>query len=183
MKHLGNKNSKKRVHTVFQVDFHQKLKNGIPKRSLEQEGIQVLLQEMNLSEWILTHRANGAPFFENNPHLHLSISHSNGWVALMVDEKPVGIDIQTFSKNIKAGQDYFRNAQEEDFAENETALHLIWGAKEAFYKMKQGHITDLKEEVSIRQIDHESIILEYNNEKYTFQYVHLPSDVFLVYSM
>ena len=183
MKHLGIKNSKKRVHTVFQADFHQKLSSGIPKKTLEQEGILRLLQEMNLSEWTLAHRANGAPYFENNPYLHLSISHSNGWVALIVDEKPVGIDIQTFSKNIKAGQDYFRNAREAAFAEDETALHLIWGAKEAFYKMKQGQIPDLKEEVSIFQIDHDSINLEYADLKHTLHYILLPDRVFLVYSM
>lgn len=43
-------------------------------------------------------------------------------------------------------------------------LHLIWSAKEAFYKRHKGEIIDLKNDVSINEICHKSnsLILIYN---------------------
>lgn len=171
------------LHIDFQKDFHEKLKNGYTKQELEISRIHFLLEEMKLGHLTLSHHENGAPFFVNQPELHISISHSNGWVAILVDDKPVGIDIQTYSKNLKAGQDYFRNSQEQQFSEDDTALHLIWGAKEAFYKLNHGKIADLKEEVSIIHIGIETIELMYGDQKSTLSYNLLNEEnVFLVYS-
>ena len=46
----------------------------------------------------------------------------------------VGIDIETERPTISAGRSWFVNAFEEENFSTAEELHIIWGAKEAFYK-------------------------------------------------
>ena len=116
------------------------------------------------------------------PELFLSVSHAKGWFAVSISTEPVGVDIQTYSSRLKEGQDYFRNERELPFADNETALHLIWCAKEAFYKMKEGQIVDLKEHVTICSISENEVNLNFENEFYSLRY-HLVENGFFIYTV
>ncbi len=164
-----------------QEDYDQMIAGGINKRAVEKGGIQRLLQELGYGELEIAYKETGQPYFIQDPELFLSISHAKGWFAVSVGSKPVGIDIQTFSSRLKQGQDYFRNEREGSFSEDENALHLIWGAKEAFYKLKEGQIPDLKEEVSMMEILESTLIIDFESNKYRLGYAIL-ENVFLVFT-
>ena len=89
---------------------------------------------------------------------------------MSVGSEPVGIDIQPFSSRLKQGQDYFRNEQELPFADDERALHLIWGAKEAFYKLMEGQIPDLKKDVSVTAFLNDTLCVSFESDNYLLGY-------------
>ncbi|MNJ83476.1 hypothetical protein D3C87_08940 [compost metagenome] len=163
-----------------QENYEESLRNGVNKRDLEKQGVQKLLNELGYGDLQVVYKATGQPYFESKPDLFLSISHSKGWFAVMLASKPVGIDVQVYSERLKAGQDYFRNDKEIQFAENETALHLMWCAKEAFYKWKEGNIADLKEDVSLLRIEEETLVMDFEKTEYLLKY-QLIEDAFLVF--
>jgi 4'-phosphopantetheinyl transferase len=164
-----------------QDDYDQMIAGGINKRAVEKGGIQKLLQKLGYDGLEIVYKETGQPYFRQKPELFLSLSHAKGWFAVIVGSKPVGIDIQTVSQRLKQGQDYFRNERELPFSEDDQALHLIWGAKEAFYKLMEGQIPDLKEEVSLVSIGEESLIIEFKSEKHNLGYKIL-EEAFLVFT-
>ena len=163
-----------------QNDYDQLILGGMNKRALEKAGIQKLLQELGYA-FEISYKETGQPYFRQKPELFLSVSHAKGWFAIILGSKPVGIDIQSFSARLKQGQDYFRNERELPFSESEEGLHLIWGAKEAFYKLKEGQIPDLKEEVSLVSILEDTLVVDFESDKYQLGYKIL-GDAFLVFT-
>lgn len=165
-----------------QEDYDQLIAGGINKRAVEKGGIQTLLQKLGYHEMEICYKENGQPYFKGKPESFLSVSHAKGWFAVSVGSEPVGIDIQTYSSRLKQGQDYFRNGRELPFSEDENALHLIWGAKEAFYKLKEGQIPDLKEEVSVLEIAKDLLMLDFESEIHTLGYKIL-ENVWIVFTL
>lgn len=165
-----------------QDDYDQLIAGGINKRAVEKGGIGKLLQKLGYDRLEIAYKETGQPYFRQKPELFLSVSHAKGWFAVMVGSEPVGIDIQPFSPRLKQGQDYFRNDRELPFSEDEQALHLIWGAKEAFYKLKEGQIPDLKEEVSITKISEHTLTIDFESCSCELGFKIL-DDVFLVFTL
>lgn len=79
---------------------------------------------------------NRKPILNNN--IKVSISHSKGYVALMLsDVKEVGIDIQVPKNNIGKGVSVFMSPIELDKIGEKNyieKLHIYWCAKESLYK-------------------------------------------------
>ncbi|MBC9811928.1 4'-phosphopantetheinyl transferase superfamily protein [Crocinitomicaceae bacterium CZZ-1] len=160
-------------------DYEQCLKKGEHKRELEQRGVRTSLLELGFDTSVL-YRESGQPYLEHYPELFVSISHSKGWFAVYVSSHPVGIDIEVENPRIKEGASYFVNEQEQSFVGSLTDLHLIWGAKEAFYKLKEGMIPDLKNEVTLLAIEPGNRLqVEFGEEVYTLYY-HRENGVTLV---
>jgi phosphopantetheinyl transferase len=164
-----------------QDDYEQLIAGGVNKRAVEKGGIQTLLEELGFGGQEICYRESGQPYFKSKPEAHLSVSHAKGWFAVAIGSEPVGIDIQTHSPKLIQGQDYFRNARELPFAEDEKALHLIWGAKEAFYKLKEGKIADLKEDISLLDFDEEHLVIEFGSERVSLKYL-LLENAYLVFT-
>ncbi|MDR0801449.1 hypothetical protein [Fluviicola sp.] len=163
-----------------QENYEILLKNGANKRDLEKKGTRRLLDALGYENLKIAHKPSGQPYVEKKPDLHLSVSHSCGWFAVMVGLVPVGIDIQVYSERLQAGQDYFRNERESAFSEDEQALHLIWCAKEAFYKLKTDEIADLKEDVSMLRIAESMLWIDFEGAGYFMNYK-LLEGAFLVF--
>lgn len=118
-----------------------------PKRKKEFLGIRYILKhfypELNLR---LSYNEKGAPFFINAPLplTHLSISHSNGKIALGISKYKIGIDIQERKKKqITRIQKKFIRKDEHTFIDplyQTEQLHIIWGVKESLYKLTNGHL-------------------------------------------
>lgn len=151
-------------------DYDRLLQSGTQKRILEKTGVRKLLEKLGIGGEEPAYRESGQPYFKNRPELFLSISHAKGWFAVSVGTVPVGVDIQTTSSRLKQGQDYFRNEQEARFSADEKALHLIWGAKEAVYKLKEGKLKDLKEEVVFRSFTEDALVVECQSHPMTLGY-------------
>lgn len=152
-------------------NYELRLKNGEKKRDLEKSEVLLSLRDLGFDSAVL-YRESGQPYLEKYPELFLSVSHSKGWIAVYVSERPVGIDIETDNPKIIAGAAYFVNDRERQFLGNLASLHIIWGAKEAFYKWKSGAIPDLKNEVTIIQIGEDNTVrIEFEGTIHSFDFI------------
>lgn len=97
-----------------------------------------LLEEIVGDFCRINYGISGAPFLEDSP-LHISISHTKGYAALLVQEQPAaGIDIEYRSDRILKIRKRFMNSEEEAAIDMEHEVeHLLihWCAKETLFKM------------------------------------------------
>jgi phosphopantetheinyl transferase len=148
------------------IDYLKNLSEGRNKRNLEKETVKHKLESIG-NDFILEHDDNGAPLILNSPYSHISISHYRGYFAVYLANKPIGVDIQVFKNSLFKGRSYFVNNHEESTLElSKINLHIIWSAKEAFFKRQLGKISDLKNEVVVVDIDtsKNNIIIKFDNE-------------------
>ncbi len=120
-------------------------------KQLQQKLKTDLLKTLGLNDLIATDEA-GKPFLTDGRYI--SISHSGERVALVVSNRPVGVDIQLFSPKILQVQAKFIN--KEDFFHPEMdmqeQLHFLWTAKEALYKALGKKGISLKQDIIIKHI-------------------------------
>ncbi|MEI8293528.1 MAG: 4'-phosphopantetheinyl transferase superfamily protein [bacterium] len=94
-------------------------------------------------EYAIQTHASGKPFLVNNPHLHFSLSHSQGELAIAFSRFPVGFDMENQSRrgDFHAlarrffSPDEFADVEGERQAANLRFLEL-WTAKEAMLKLE-----------------------------------------------
>lgn len=161
-----------RTYLSIQVveDYTIRLQRGEKKRDIEKSAVKQALFSMGLDTGI-GYKESGQPYLEKYTHLHVSISHSKEWIAVYVSDRPVGIDIEHLNPRIVQGSTYFLNNDEIQYATNSLLLHIVWGAKEAFFKWMEGTIDDLKNDVTIRSIDQQNVHIFYNEKMHSFEWV------------
>jgi len=128
------------------------------KRYLEVIAVRVLLKEMLGQEVEIAYTPHGAPYFvDSDSTKYLSISHTNDFVAAIVDDKPVGIDIERRGNRVEKVTSRFIQAAEEELISKtqdpQLSLHLAWSAKEAAFKILGQDYYDLQNLTCIRDID------------------------------
>lgn len=157
--------------SIWEVkDYLLRIKTGEKKREIEKKEVLLGLQKMGFNTAVL-YKESGQPYLKDNPDLHLSISHSKGWIAIYISSCPIGIDVEVRSPRMGLASSYFTNEREQKFKDNLDQLHIIWGTKEAFYKLQEGNINDLKNEVTITEINqNNSVVLSFKEKEYTFDY-------------
>jgi phosphopantetheinyl transferase len=153
--------------------YFDKLEQGLKKREIEKQQVSEKLTTIDKG-LILKYHPNSAPYAENSEFTHVSISHYRSYFSIYLSKSPIGVDIQEFKDSLVKGKHYFINKSEESaLALTKVNSHLIWTAKEAFYKKCSGEIEDLKNEVSIMDIDEAQklIRLKYQEEIFMLNFV------------
>lgn len=115
-------------------DSYQKLKTKARKKQWLTVRIILNKLEHKPNDYIY-YNDQGKPFLRSGKAV--SISHSGDYVALIVANYTVAIDIQTPKKNISEGSSIFMSETEKETFDlsNINDLHLIWCAKEVLYKL------------------------------------------------
>jgi len=105
--------------------------------------------------------AYGKPFLINSK-AQISLSHSFPIASAMIHRsKPCGLDVEWPREKMNRIQKKFLHAEEQHYRDNQTALCVIWAAKEAIYKQygkenlsfKENIIIDLKEKMIVGRIE------------------------------
>ena len=92
----------------------------------------------------------GAPTL--NCKKNISISHSSDFIAIIISEKKVAIDIEKISnKPLKIKHKFISN--NDNISENKMEATLAWSAKETVYKLHQQGEIDFKKDINIQKID------------------------------
>ncbi|MDL2264786.1 4'-phosphopantetheinyl transferase superfamily protein [Parabacteroides sp. OttesenSCG-928-G21] len=147
------------------------------KRQKEWLATRLLSRELLGEEIIIEYAENGRPELKDSP-FHISISHTTGYVAVLLLNSPfVGIDIETRNNRILKIQKKFLCEKEYKSidAEHEADHSLIyWSAKEVLFKMLGQEGVDFKQDLHITPFSFkESGILIANEtktaEKQSFQ--------------
>ena len=106
----------------------------------------LLCSEFGLEEFRMETGEHGKPFLSGHSDIHFNISHCQKAIAVVVSDKPVGIDVEAFRKFNDGLLDKSMNATEKaeilgsDSPEETFACY--WTRKEAVFKMQGTGITD-----------------------------------------
>ncbi len=96
----------------------------------------LMLRELGLPDKPWSFNEYGKPYLPDGPYF--SISHCKQGIAVAVDDKPIGIDIESFREVSPELIDYAMNEREQDTirkADNPMiAFTRIWTRKEAYVK-------------------------------------------------
>ncbi len=107
-----------------------------------------ILNKFKIPSKLLIRKQNNKPYIKNNK-IYFSISHSNGFVILAYDNKPIGCDIQCivgldFSKITKSifsvEENLLINKQKKSF----DAFYKIWCCKESLIKISGSELSKIK---------------------------------------
>lgn len=104
------------------------------KRRMEYVAVHVLLATVLHGEVRVGHHATGRPYLVGSPHLHVSVSHTAGYVAVALSGRGIpGVDIERYSTRIDKLRK--RIVSSEETATNTWDILLHWCAKETAFKM------------------------------------------------
>ena len=96
--------------------------------------VRRLLELEGYSDQDLRYNSYGKPLLEDG--MHVSITHSFEFAALIISENEVGIDVEKNREKILKIQHRFVNTDYDSLSDEDLVkqLTVIWGAKEAMYK-------------------------------------------------
>jgi|ERR1051326_8670125 phosphopantetheinyl transferase (holo-ACP synthase) len=125
------------------------------------------------------------PFLKNN-RKHISLSHSHDLLAVIIDEKETGIDVEQIKPNVLRIKEKFMSEQELKALERghkEEELTLYWCAKESLYKLYGKKQLRFKENLFVEPFEFLSkgklmgeIILNSERRKYVLHYEKISVD-------
>ncbi|MDR1499945.1 MAG: 4'-phosphopantetheinyl transferase superfamily protein [Tannerellaceae bacterium] len=128
------------------------------RRRQEWLAVRVLLKELIGEETLIAYHTDGAPYLPEK-NLHISISHTNGYAAVIVSEQfAAGIDIEHLNDRIHRVRKRFMHPKEDSMidTEHETEHLLVcWCAKETLIKLIRHDGTDLREHLRLSPFKYE----------------------------
>lgn len=148
--------SSERQNAVLRMKFENDRKRSVLGEFLARKAISKQF-EISQNDIIIKRTENGKPYCENL-NIHFSIGHCKDFVVCVVNDSPVGVDIE-FIRPLDLRVTRFA-CTEKDLAflnscdENQKELNFfrLWTAKEAFIKFHGKVLADLK------TVDYESLI-------------------------
>lgn len=102
-----------------------------------------LRAELKQSNLTIAHHPNGVPYLPDFPELSISISHTKGYLAVLLTPAAYtpGVDIEQRNRKVHTVRKRFVTPTEEQWLEHYASheqthwLHLLWCAKEVAYKI------------------------------------------------
>ncbi len=119
--------------------------------------VRQLLKLLGYTDFDLTYDAKGKPHL--NDGTEISISHSFQFSAVIVSNRKVGIDIEKQRDKIKRIAPKFTPVEEyQSLGETDLIrkLTMVWGAKEALYKLYGKKGLRFLEDIFVRDFDFEN---------------------------
>jgi len=108
----------------------------LEKRKKEWLACRILLQHLIGKYPQIEYKKSGKPFLANHTY-HISLSHTDGFVAASVSTQPTALDIEICSPRVeKVAQRYMHDKEWAFVDDNQhlSYLTLIWSAKETLFK-------------------------------------------------
>jgi 4'-phosphopantetheinyl transferase len=114
--------------------------------------VRMLIQEMGFTDKDLHYDEFGKPYFDC--HNHISITHSYHFAAIIISHETVGIDMELQREKILKIADKFVDTEFEYLNPNVSEeyikkLTVIWGAKEAIFKIRNEKGISFKDHIRV----------------------------------
>ncbi|MBG6110573.1 phosphopantetheinyl transferase [Flavobacterium sp. CG_9.10] len=129
--------------------------------------VRKLFQEANYTDFDLFYDEFGKPHLHDGKHI--SITHSHDFSAIIISEETVGIDIELRREKIIRIADKFCDSEFQFLSRPETSgfgtenqqeyirkLTVIWGAKEAIFKIRNEKGISFKDHIKVQSFDLEN---------------------------
>ncbi len=124
------------------------------KRRKQYLSTQLVLKHFNLFD-SLEKDANGKPHIRNSDQ-YISISHDTDYVSVIISDKVCGIDLQHISEKTLRIRHKFLSLDDSGAPENKydiDYLSIVWGIKEAVYKINGEPMVYFKEHIRIYKLE------------------------------
>jgi len=122
------------------------------KRKQEWVAVRLLVKELTGREAIIAYHSSGSPYLADSS-LHISISHTKGYVAVLLQEEPfAGVDLEYRGDRVlKIRSRFLSDIEEKGIDPDHEADHILihWCAKEALFKMIGQTEVDFKNHLHI----------------------------------
>ncbi|SHF86181.1 4'-phosphopantetheinyl transferase family protein [Flavobacterium defluvii] len=139
---------------VFLKEKTQKRLDGM-KSQMHQRAflsVRMLIQEMGFTDKDLHYDEFGKPYFDC--HNYISITHSYHFSAIIISHETVGIDMELQREKIQKIADkftdyecaYLNPAPTQEYIKK---LTVIWGAKEAIFKIRNEKGISFKDHINV----------------------------------
>lgn len=132
------------------------------KRQIEWLGWQRLLREVVGAGLRTSYRESGAPYIIDDSR-YLSVSHCSGYAAIVLSDRPCGVDIELCGRDFSRVANRILSPSERKFSDR---LATVWGAKEAIYKALQGVDLVMLTDIVVDSIEEESVTAHVGREKF-----------------
>ena len=114
--------------------------------------VRMLIQEMGFTDKDLHYDEFGKPYFDC--HNYISITHSYHFAAIIISHETVGIDMELQREKIRKIADKFVDTEFEYLNPNIAEeyikkLTVIWGAKEAIFKIRNEKGISFKDHIRV----------------------------------
>ena len=114
--------------------------------------VRMLIQEMGFTDHDLHYDEFGKPYFDC--HNYISITHSYHFAAIIISHETVGIDMELQREKILRIADKFVDTEFEYLNSNVLKeyvkkLTVIWGAKEAIFKIRNEKGISFKDHIRV----------------------------------
>ncbi|MBP2284002.1 phosphopantetheinyl transferase [Flavobacterium sp. CG_23.5] len=129
--------------------------------------VRKLFQEANYTDFDLFYDEFGKPHLHDGKHI--SITHSHDFSAIIISDETVGIDIELQREKIIRIADKFCDSEFQFLSHPETSgfgtenqqeyirkLTVIWGAKEAIFKIRNEKGISFKDHIKVQSFDLEN---------------------------
>lgn len=100
--------------------------------------VMALLKQALGPDILLDHREDGAPLLPGHPEIHISISHSQHYAAVVLAPYPVGVDVEEPRAQLKRVAPRVLSDVELSACTELGQLLRAWTIKEALYKLHPG---------------------------------------------
>ncbi len=138
---------------VLNEDDRKFIHTAHPRKALEFAASRYLLQQMSGLKGHIpcVHDSTGKPYIEGDPR-EISLSHTEGAVAVAISDQPIGVDVQVFSKKIIRIRNKFIDPKDspvpvDNLSDRATAL--AWSAKEAMFKLYAAGEVDFRDHLRL----------------------------------
>jgi 4'-phosphopantetheinyl transferase len=128
--------------------------NGMKSRLHQRAflSVRMLIQEMGFTDKDLHYDEFGKPYFDC--HNYISITHSYHFAAIIISHETVGIDMELQREKIRKIADKFVDTEFEYLNPNVSEeyirkLTVIWGAKEAIFKIRNEKGISFKDHIRV----------------------------------
>ena len=122
-----------------------------PHRRQEWLSVRALLRELSAENHEIAYLPSGKPYLAGSSR-HISISHTKGYVAVILGASNVGIDIEQYGHRVhKVASKYMCfDEHPQPYAGDDTwSLLLHWSAKEVLFKCLDAENVDFKEHLRV----------------------------------
>ncbi|WP_394773708.1 4'-phosphopantetheinyl transferase family protein [Flavobacterium sp.] len=114
--------------------------------------VRMLIQEMGFTDNDLHYDEFGKPYFDC--HNFISITHSHHFAAIIISHETVGIDMELQREKILRIADKFVDYENKYLSPENTndyvrELTIIWGAKEAIFKIRNEKGISFKDHIKV----------------------------------
>ena len=136
------------------------LLEGISSKSRRAERLawRGLLRKVAGEECRVSYSKQGTPCIENSQYKYISVSHCADCVALLLSDKPCGVDVERVERNFeRVARKYISDAEREGLpVDSPLKMAAVWCAKEALYKMMSREGVDFLRDIELLRLDVEA---------------------------